>query len=113
MNWRRGLFRFWLVVSLIWIGLVGWYTYETDIAQRQWAAKAAECAQHRSKNSGLGNPFDCYDGNVRGMFADLIPLEQILMRGAVVAVGPPLAVLFAGLIGGWVLAGFRRSTSPS
>ena len=27
MNWQRGLFRFWLVVSIVWGLAIGWWSY--------------------------------------------------------------------------------------
>ena len=44
MNWRRGLLRVCLVVSLGWIGFVTWTFYETVRAPRRAAAVASDCA---------------------------------------------------------------------
>lgn len=27
MNWQRGLFRFWLIVSIVWGIAIGWWAY--------------------------------------------------------------------------------------
>jgi hypothetical protein len=111
MSWRRGLFRLWLVVSLLWIGSIAWETYENVFVPRRSAAAAAACAETRAANKSLGNPWDCYAGLKGGMFEDLTQVQPILIQRTMVAIGPPLGLLLFGMIVGWVLAGFRRKVA--
>jgi hypothetical protein len=68
MNWRRGFVRVWLVGSVAWIGFAAWTFYEMVWVPRQAAAAANKCANARTANPSLGNPFDCFPpGNA---FAD-------------------------------------------
>jgi hypothetical protein len=108
MNWRRGLLRVYLVVSLGWIGFVTWTFYETVWAPRRAAAVASDCANARTANPSLGNPFDCFPlGNA---FADLIPIGDALMRFAAVAFGPVIGLLVISLLLQWIASGFRKPT---
>jgi len=64
MNWTRGLFRAWVCISAIWILAVGYDGYShwnefTTITPATIAQKT--CADARTKNPKLGNPFDCFD----------------------------------------------------
>jgi hypothetical protein len=108
MNWRRGLFRLWLVLSLFWVGIVAYDTYDIVLVPRQMAADAQVCVEARNKNKGLGNPADCVSNLPGGMFADLMPLEPILIQRALAATLPPLVLLLIGVVLGWVASGFRR-----
>jgi hypothetical protein len=44
MNWRGGLFRIWIVASLIWIGVVSFVAYQKILLPRLAAAEAQRCA---------------------------------------------------------------------
>jgi hypothetical protein len=106
MNWRAGMFRVWIVASILWIGAASWAAYEKIAVPRQIAAQQQACADERKANTKLGNPFDCFDGAV--MFDDLIPLGPQILRYAAIAIGPPLCILVFWFIGAWVAAGFSR-----
>ena len=109
MNWRRGLLRVWLVGSLAWIGFVSWMFFETVWVPRRTAALASDCANARTLNPSLGNPFDCFPqgGNA---FADLIPIGDALMRFAAIALGPVIGMLAIALVLQWIVSGFRKPT---
>jgi len=36
MNWRRGLFRLWVVFAFLWIGVSGWYQYINKPWNQNW-----------------------------------------------------------------------------
>jgi hypothetical protein len=36
MNWRRGLFRLWVVFAFLWIGVTGWYEYVNKPWNENW-----------------------------------------------------------------------------
>jgi hypothetical protein len=77
MNWRRGLFRLWVIVSVVWATLAVYTKY-------------VDC-------SWYGPQVLCFD--------DLLPY-QFDDRVAWI-VGPPLAVLLIGLGIVWCIQGFR------
>jgi len=43
MNWRRGLFRLWIVASALWIALVTWVEYDGVVRPYQEAAQQQKC----------------------------------------------------------------------
>lgn len=92
MNWRRGLFRFWLTASVLWI--VGWPTYV-----------ASTCVTFPEN---LIPKLYCRTG-----FGEWLPaLSDLGLRGYATIVsydlGPPLAVLLIGVVAAWVISGFQR-----
>ena len=107
MSWRRGLLRLWLLVSVLWIGVVGWIAYYGAVVPRQAAAAQVACFEARKVDSTLGNPFDCFDG-ASSKFADLVPWSSDIMKYGTWAIAPVFATLLLGLSIAWVLAGFRR-----
>jgi len=58
MNWRRGFFRIWIVLSLIWIVAVAGVAYQNEWLPRERIAEQNACAEKRTANPSLGNPFD-------------------------------------------------------
>jgi hypothetical protein len=80
MNWKSGLFRFWLVASACWIAIVAWVAYVDIVVPRlQYSAcmmaRQDACVSARTAHRELGNPFDCFDKPPlpKGLFDDLIP----------------------------------------
>jgi hypothetical protein len=101
MNWRRGLLRLWLVLSLCWIVLVGVFVWQADIlritrieacdeAESEWL-KRIECAD-RLHEAPVGP-------------ADIAALGK---KTALLALLPPSIALMLGLLGVWVVSGFAR-----
>jgi hypothetical protein len=88
MNWRRGLFRLWLVTSFLWILWVILFD-----------SASATCFQVRQR-FGLGNPFDCFDpGTV---------ILEFNTRTVLLLFGPVLGSFAAGLIVAWIVQGFSK-----
>jgi hypothetical protein len=54
MNWRRGLLRLWLVLSLFWIIAVGIFAWENDLFK---FARMAACAE--AKRAQGADAFIC------------------------------------------------------
>jgi hypothetical protein len=106
MNWKRGLFRLWLLLSICWVGLRGWDFYEGVLVPRWSAASAQECFEARKDNPALGNPFGCFDG-VENHFTDLIPLGRAISQSMAMIAFPPVAVFLFGYVLFWVSHGFR------
>ena len=106
MNWRRRLLRLWVIASACWIILVGGVTYQEVWISRQVAMEQTACADARGANPALGNPFDCFDSQVK-----LIPLGPTLARYAVLAIVPVVGTFALGVAGAWVISGFRQMRS--
>jgi hypothetical protein len=101
------LLRLWLLMSVLWVGAVGWIAYYSAVVPRQAAAAQGACFEARKLDSNLGNPFDCFDG--ASPFSDLIPWSSDIIKYSTLAFVPVVAMLVLGLSIGWVLAGFRRA----
>jgi hypothetical protein len=73
MNWRKGFFRIWLVVSLLWVILIGSIFYE------DWPSLA-------EKNSYVINQ----NGNIKPVTYDTQKIaDEALKRGLLIAVDNP------------------------
>ena len=83
MNWTRGLWRLWLVASIAYAALAGFFAWRA-----MWDARLA-----------------------RNPFADLIPNNPITWdeggQIALIVCLPPLLVLVLGYGAAWVVRGFR------
>jgi len=100
MNWKRGLFRLWLLAATLWVVLPVWLFYET-LERRNLAAKGLDaCFAARKANPSVGNPFNCFD--------DLVPIGPQIAQYVAMALGPPITVFLLGYSLLWVLKGFRR-----
>lgn len=106
MNWSRGLFRVWVMVSICWMVYVGWSGYQNIVRPRDLAA--ALCADQRRQNPTLGNPFDCFDALHAARLGDLTPIGQAVAQYVGLALGGPAGLLGIGLVGIWIGAGFRQ-----
>lgn len=113
MNFRRGFFRLWLIVSALWVLLIvalgpgfvsrpllwqeirdGWR------AEREWAADPA----NTPKFDFLAIPVEIDERIKRGDEAEAAALSLSKF-----AMFPPLMLLALGALIGWALSGFRRS----
>jgi len=130
LNWYRGFYRAWAVISLLWLllgtGFAGYITWEQwwftrNLAQTR-AAEAAEKAKNHTAedtdfipwiNKHTGKP--CTEATAE--FMDIFcsadpqgpwPANEIALTWAVM---PAPVVFFYGLLrgGAWILRGFRRS----
>ena len=123
MNWRRGLLRVWLVLSVLWLCgtachlIIEWSTApplpnpQGGIARYPWQMNWTEadqksCADARTKNPSLGNIFDCFD-NPYNVVPEPSPVAHALKVLLIAGVLPPLALLILGLAGRWIFVGFR------
>jgi hypothetical protein len=94
MNWARGLFRLWLILSVLWIGGVGWVTWK-DFPD-DWVRV---CEQGEPPISCLPPGFVI---DPRPWWAD-----PAIHRGIVLAVVAPAFVLALGSALVWAFRGFR------
>lgn len=93
VNWRRGLWRAWIVLSIIWVSLVvvvvgvafGWWVDSTGFGYTDLVV------------SGSNSPPD-----------DLVSPDNVRIgRVLLVAVVPPLLLLMSGAATFWIISGFR------
>jgi len=76
MNWKRGLFRTWLVGTAIWIAAVIYMVVASWPVDLDTSRFTPQVRAH-------------------------------VLLASEWALGPPIAVLIAGLVLGWILRGFR------
>jgi hypothetical protein len=86
MNWTRGLFRLWIVGTVLWVAYIG-----MTVALPAW--REAHCDPSDDPFCGLG-PKSQHDG-----VWDL----------ANTALDPPLVVLAIGSVMVWAFRGFRKA----
>jgi hypothetical protein len=106
MNWRRGLLRLWLVLSLGWIVSIG-VAWETGLpllpSQDEALDDAAldACLEAKQTEGVQREPalLHC----VRA-----ITLPTAVREYGALALLPPLAVLVLGFLGVWVVSCFER-----
>jgi hypothetical protein len=93
MNWRKGLLRLWLVLSLCWIAGVGVYAWkqEPGLSSSQSAYETASSPGKQNEKEIVGSL------NV-----------ELVKQYAVYVLVPPLATLVLGLLGAWVVSSFER-----
>lgn len=100
VNWGRGLFRIWMVISAIWVAIIFLNVQGLGLLTEALARAiypSASCIQQLPK-LGL-NPFDC--------FASADAAERWRAFG-VEGFALPISLLIAGLIGRWIARGFRH-----
>jgi hypothetical protein len=118
MNWRRGLFRAWLVLSVLWLSGVGLAAYSADPWEYHdltWrpsdtplyddilkTAKTNMCGQHGADGSLLTD----------GCWYTPTLKTEIWRRAKaawLLAFAPPAVLFVLGAAGLWVGRGFRRA----
>ncbi len=106
MNWRRGLLRLWLVLSLCWIVGVGALAWERGPVTSRDRALAA-CFEAK-KAEGV-NVFDCLNEvTPRNDPMTSADIPSAIREYGAYALLPPLIAFVLGLLGAWVAAGFAR-----
>jgi hypothetical protein len=107
MNWRRGLLRLWLALSLCWIAGVGVFAWEHNAWMK---SRTAACFE--AKRAQGVNPWDCFDRDEQVRLSiepvGLADIAAAAKEYTVVALLPPLVTLVLGLLGAWVISGFAR-----
>jgi len=89
MNWRRGLFRLWIIFSIIWIGYAGWDFSES-------------CT--RNASGELYCPTGYSDWIQQLQYFGLAAYARLALR----LFGVPMVLLIVGLAAWWIMIGFRR-----
>jgi hypothetical protein len=106
MNWRRGLLRLWLALSLCWIVGVGALAWERGpVASRDQALAA--CFEARKAEGA--NALSCLNEvTPRNDPVRLVDIPITIKEYGAYALLPPLIAFVLGLLGAWVVAGFAR-----
>lgn len=104
MNFRRGLFRLWLLISFLWIALVVAVNYSST------------SVPSLTKSCSWLLEFQVDENRKRLNQEELEACESVwreerLKIGAA-AIIPPVIVLIFGTILAWVFAGFKANTGP-
>jgi hypothetical protein len=97
MNWKRGFFRVWLVLSLAWMAYVG-IMFGPSILD------PIRDPGERAKTSWTWE--EAQSPNLRAPPTNLI-LARFWSVSAL-AMSPPIAMLLGGLATAWIFFGFRR-----
>jgi len=130
MNWRIGLRRIWIILSVLWIGAWGYYGY------LKWPGRTWEVTDATNLKFKVRAPKDASELDVRAFahqaeatkqrqavcskerklplceaaFPLQMPGELTLMRVLLSAIGGPVALLLVGRAWFWVVSGFRQTT---
>jgi hypothetical protein len=88
MNWKRGLLRLWIAVSLLWL------IHPTYVLINQLRDLAA------TEGSTIPYPADYWPQSRADAFLQFVAT----------AIGPPISLLVLGLAATWIIAGFRQPT---
>ncbi len=108
MNWRRGLFRIWLVFALVWalgVGAVATYRWYTD-PWRVVGDEIVDCKSHPGWCVYLPSPPPSAGSTDSQRFKEAWPLN--VLKVLALAIMVPLVVLGTGLTVRWVVVGFAR-----
>jgi hypothetical protein len=103
MSIRRGLLRLWIAVSVFWVVVIGTIVGPPILSSYEWLQSDA-CKPATSENKAKGLLSDADFG-----LCDT-PKDSII-SGASTLLAPPLALLAVGLVTGWVVSGFKRSST--
>jgi hypothetical protein len=113
MNWRKGLWRLWLALSLCWIVAVGVYFWKQEpwIWSRQWEVVQTDpklIVDLGGQRVTVDRRFLDLSPEEKNEAVDEIRASPPVREYATVAFLPPLVTLVLGLLGTWVVSGFAR-----
>jgi hypothetical protein len=115
MRITRGLFRLWVVASVLWIASVGVMTWQTWPAD--WTVTKLPFDPD-AYLAGKPQPFDpskpFSDGyHTYASAQEFVEAERrdAVMKGAAIGITPPVVVLLLGISLTWVVRGFRSEAS--
>lgn len=125
INWRRGLTRLWLVLAIIWVGLVVWIMRPDKDAQSYWTLRGLDETYIADEvrvdpercTRADGSVMDaCMEAERRRAAMNRDFMNEALARkndslsnmrlAAILVVGPVLGALLLGFVLAWVARGF-------
>jgi len=110
MNWRRGLLRLWVVLSVLWVVLVVGTVY-----RREWLPHEHDvrCTTVPAPPRGTVDPLGCWSVSPGGLEIqfkrDFQPFAPIAARYAVLAVLPVIGAFGLAMLIKWIIGGFRNA----
>jgi hypothetical protein len=105
LHWRRGFFRLWLAVSILWIAGSTWAGYRNIVAPFEAAERQQKCVNERkAAGAKTFEEFNC--GPIT--FDELDPIGPKILEYSIIGLSFPLLTFAFGAGLGWVLSGFRR-----
>jgi hypothetical protein len=134
MNWRKGFFRIWIVLTILWILVIGAISW-TDIPDKISLARlsdtqlfalfypacrnasnpppndsvSVECLDAIKANSPTWDVSDMKRwGHGDSYIEQSMRVATALIPTLVLLLGPPLCFLLSGLLIGWALSGFKK-----
>ena len=110
MNWRRGLFRTWILVSIIWV--VGWAITTLPAAKSKIEMAPASDVEIMLPDVGTP-PKHFYLNNVLAQLGRegrmVIRAANLLLPELTILIAAPVSLLLFGVLVGWVLNGFKKN----
>jgi hypothetical protein len=120
-NWRRGLLRVWIVLSICWVGLVAELAREDFVEMCTWTF---DCLPPGAWLNGIR--ISTFPPGMAGGPSTVRPVpdqpEQIpglsfrlnhFAKYALAAVAPPIGALLLWVVVAWIVAGFSRRPGKS
>jgi hypothetical protein len=102
MNWRRGAWRTWLALTVVWIALVGGTLWV------QWDVETPKITLSSDElPAGSLDPKQWTDEQLST--AERLLYWKLAEIWAPWAIVPPIALLVAGMAVAWVVRGFRAT----
>jgi hypothetical protein len=128
MNIRQGAFRIWVVIAVLWVGLVGftnWDRVRESISSGCWSARYPKTWEE--KTYGIGPPmteeefkngrydngqkeYSLGDCEYRHLYSKDI-ISSITLQGLALPFGLPVGLLAVWFVGAWVARGFRSAAT--
>jgi hypothetical protein len=122
VNWRQGLLRTWLAVSIVWLTFAFWYVDVPRAASAYRNAAPSE-AEYQTRVAQAVAPRDACDARAQTVDAKFdcilaskpIPLRPVTREDAneivanflLLALSVPAALLTTGAVVAWITRGFR------
>ena len=107
ISWRKGIFRAWVVFTVIWLGVAGWIHYGPSppgpwdlFSDLPFPRSADECRAAKEREAKIDLP-QCIENARIQNWRDKERLAW--------TVAPPALLLVLGLLISWMISGFRPS----
>jgi hypothetical protein len=115
VNWTRGLFRLWLVLSIFWIAgavTLAWIDQKLAFPERNpTKEEIKKCNEQQYVGNYMDGIYSCQRRYATYFNEDVSFQEMVFSVNGVyllVVFGAPVAILSLGVMGVWILAGFKN-----
>lgn len=97
-NIGRGMFRLWVVISVLWIGGMGWYQYNdaNKVDKNSITIALSKDAELRLDANGISQTNDK-------------DKEELQMKRLAIVFLPPILLLLLFPVVGWLVRGFKAT----